>query len=165
MKQVHVVVPNDIDDPTTPSGGNVYDRRVCQGLAGSGWSVSEHAVQGAWPRPGPEERADLSRVIAALPDGALVLVDGLIASTVPDALEPQALRLRLVVLVHMLLGDGSTDSRRREKDALGLAVAVVTTSTWSRNHLLDLYDLPADRVCVAPPGVDLAPLARGSGAG
>ena len=36
---LHVVVPNDIDDPATPSGGNTYDRRICQGLAATGWSV------------------------------------------------------------------------------------------------------------------------------
>ena len=45
--------PNDIDDPATPSGGNIYDRRVCRGLAASGWSVREHAVRGAWPRAAP----------------------------------------------------------------------------------------------------------------
>ena len=37
---VHVVVPSDIDDPHRPSGGNVYDRRVCDGLAAIGWDAS-----------------------------------------------------------------------------------------------------------------------------
>ena len=48
---VHVVVPDGIDDPARPSGGNVYDRHVCDGLAALGWSVREHAVPGFWPRP------------------------------------------------------------------------------------------------------------------
>jgi glycosyltransferase involved in cell wall biosynthesis len=157
--EVHVVLPNDIDDPATPSGGNTYDRRVCQGLAASGWSVCEHAVRGAWPRPGVAERADLARVLAGLPDDAVVLLDGLVASAVPDVLVPQARRLRLVVLVHMPLGDAA------EGAALAAAVAVVTTSVWSRGRLLDLYALPADRIHVATPGVDCAPLAPGSDAG
>ena len=49
---VHVVVPDGIDDPARPSGGNAYDRRVCHGLAEAGWSVHVHAVPGSWPRPG-----------------------------------------------------------------------------------------------------------------
>ena len=38
MTAVHVVVPDGIDDPARPSGGNVYDRHLCRGLASNGWS-------------------------------------------------------------------------------------------------------------------------------
>jgi glycosyltransferase involved in cell wall biosynthesis len=165
MRSVHVVLPNDIDDPAAPSGGNVYDRRICHGLAGAGWSVREHAVAGAWPWPGVAERADLARVLATLPDGAVVLLDGLVASVVPDVLVPEARRLRLAVLVHMPLGDEAADLRRLEADTLAAAVAVIATSRWSRRRLLDLYPLPPERVHVAVPGVDAAPLASGSASG
>jgi len=159
MTEVHVVLPNDIDDPATPSGGNGYDRRLCRGLAAAGWSVHEHPVRGAWPRPGGLERAGLARVLAGLPDGAVVLFDGLVASAVPEVLRPQAARLRLVVLVHMPLANPT------ERDALASAAAIVTPSTWSRGRLLDLYPLAPDRIHIAPPGVDLAPVALGSAAG
>ena len=49
---VHVVLPDGIDDPARPSGGNIYDRHVCRGLASLGWSVHEHAVPGFWAAPG-----------------------------------------------------------------------------------------------------------------
>jgi glycosyltransferase involved in cell wall biosynthesis len=159
---LHVVLPNDIDDPSSPSGGNAYDRQICRGLAASGWSVREYAVRGAWPQPGAAERADLARVLASMPDGAVVLLDGLIASTVPDVLLREARRLRLVVLVHMALGDEGVDMRCREGVALSAAAAIIATSSWARRRLLDLYDLPADRVHVAAPGVDAAPLVPGS---
>jgi glycosyltransferase involved in cell wall biosynthesis len=55
--------------------------------------------------------------------------------------------------------------RRQERDALGAAAAVITTSSWSRQRLLDLHPLPEDRVHVATPGVDPAPVAAGSGTG
>ncbi len=165
MREVHVVLPNDIDDPAAPSGGNAYDRRICQGLAASGWTVREHAVHGAWPRPGGTERAGLARVLATLPDDAVVLLDGLVASAVPDVLVPEARRLRQVVLVHMPLGDETVELRYPEADALAAAAAVVTTSDWTRRRLLDLYALPAERVHVAVPGVDPAPLVPGSDAG
>ena len=51
MTRLHVVLPNDIDDPATPSGGNRYDRRVLDGLAAAGWSIREHPVYGTWPQP------------------------------------------------------------------------------------------------------------------
>ena len=104
MTEVHVIVPEGIDDPARPSGGNTYDRRVCRGLAALGWSVREHAVPGDWPRPGPAGHAALARAVRRIPDGAVVLLDGLIASAGPEALVPQAGRLRQVVLVHMPLG-------------------------------------------------------------
>jgi glycosyltransferase involved in cell wall biosynthesis len=156
---LHAVLPNDIDDPATPSGGNVYDRRVCRGLAASGWSVREHAVRGTWPQPSAEARADLARVLTTVPDQAVVLLDGLIASAVPETLAPQARRLRLVVLVHMPLCDA------QEREALHLASAVVTTSRWTGRHLVELHALRPDRVHVAAPGVDPAPIAPGSRAG
>lgn len=159
MTSVYVVLPNDIDDPAAPSGGNTYDRRVCRGLAALGWSVREHAVRGAWPEPDASERADLARVLATVPDDAVVLLDGLIASAVPDVLVPEAGRLRLVVLVHMPLGDDA------EGEALAAARAVVSTSDWTWRRLLDLYSLGEDRVHVATPGVDPAPVAPGSDSG
>jgi len=167
---VHVVVPEGVDDPARPSGGNTYDRQVCRGLAALGWAVHEHAVPGAWPRPGETGHAALARAIGRIPDGAVVLLDGLIASTAPEALVPQARRLRQVVLVHMPLGHRPPDDeagavRAREREILEAATAVVTTSAWTRRRLGELYALPADRVHVTEPGVDAAHLAPGTAAG
>ena len=161
MTEVHVIVPEGIDDPARPSGGNTYDRRVCDGLVALGWTVREHAVRDA---------AALARAVRRIPDGAVVLLDGLIASTAPEALLPQARRLRQVVLVHMPLGHRPPDDeagavRAREREVLAAAAAVVTTSAWTRRRLEELYALPADRVHVAEPGVDAAALAPGTAAG
>jgi glycosyltransferase involved in cell wall biosynthesis len=170
VSEVHFVVPDGIDDPARPSGGNTYDRRVCRGLTELGWAVHEHAVPGPWPRAGEAAHAALARAVRRIPNGAVVLLDGLIASTAPEALVPQARRLRQVVLVHMPLGhrppDGEAHAvREREGEVLAAAVAVVTTSAWSRCRLGELYALPAERVHVAEPGVDAARLAPGSVAG
>ncbi|TNH28990.1 glycosyltransferase family 4 protein [Micromonospora orduensis] len=158
-RTVHVVLPGDIDDPATPSGGNAYDRRVCAGLDERGWPVREHPVPGAWPHPAPADRARLAGLLAALPDDAVVLLDGLIASTVPDLLAPHARRLRLVVLVHLPLDDEA------EARALATARAVVTTSEWTRRALVARHPLLADRIRAAPPGVTPAPPAPVSTAG
>jgi glycosyltransferase involved in cell wall biosynthesis len=170
VREVHVVVPEGIDDPARPSGGNTYDRRVCRGLTALGWAVHEHAVPGAWPRPGAVEHAALARAVERIPEGASVLVDGLIASAAPETLVPQARRLRQIVLVHMPLGHRPRDDeagavRARERAVLASAAAVVTTSAWTRHRLRELYGLPAGRVHVAEPGVDAAGLAPGTAAG
>ena len=150
MTEFHVIVPEGIDDPARPSGGNTYDRRVCEGLAALGWPVHAHAVADA---------AALAREVRRIPDGAVVLLDGLIASPAPDVLVPHAGRLRQVVLMHMPIGGV------REARVLAGAAAVVTTSEWTRRRLSELYALPADRAHVAEPGVDRAGLAPGSAAG
>jgi glycosyltransferase involved in cell wall biosynthesis len=161
---VHVVVPDGIDDPARPSGGNAYDRRVCSELAAIGFAVRVHAVRGAWPHPDAAAHAALAGVVRRIPDGAVALLDGLVASTAPEVLVPQARRLRLVVLVHMPLGQRAADAeaRAREGAVLRAAAAVVTTSGFARQALLSLYPLPGDRVHVATPGVDRADVALGT---
>ncbi len=170
MTAVHVVVPDSINDPMRPSGGNVYDQRICRGLEAIGWSVHEHPVPGEWPRADGPARANLAREIAQIPDGALVLIDGLIASAVPGVLVPEVGRLRLVVLMHMPLGSGSpradlADARAAEQASLSAAAAIVTTSRWTRRWLLERYPLQSGHIHVAEPGVDAADLAVGTSAG
>jgi len=40
MSVLHAVLPAGVDDPFRPSGGNVYDRRVLDGLTSLGWTVA-----------------------------------------------------------------------------------------------------------------------------
>jgi glycosyltransferase involved in cell wall biosynthesis len=167
VRTVHVVVPDGIDDPARPSGGNKYDRNICRLLGSLDCLVHEHAIPGPWPRPDRDALGSLAGVMGRIPDGALALVDGLVASPAPDVLVAEAHRLRLVVLVHMPLGhrpapETVTAVRTRECAVLEAAAAVVTTSHWSARRLLELYRLVPERVHVAEPGVDRADLAPGS---
>jgi glycosyltransferase involved in cell wall biosynthesis len=167
VRALHVVVPDGIDDPARPSGGNAYDRQVCRALAEIGWPVHVHAVPGSWPQPDAAAYAALAGVVQRIPDGALALLDGLVASTAPEVLVPHAERLRLVALVHMPLGQDTADSEARTMEGalLSAAASVVTTSAWSRGTLLELYSLPGDLVHIAEPGVDAAPLSPGTTTG
>ncbi len=122
-------------------------------------------MPGSWPRPDGVALATLAGFLQQIPDDSVVLIDGLIASAAAEVLVHQASRLRLVVLMHMPLGDRVDDARPDERAVLSVAASVVTTSAWTRRRLLELYRLPADRVHVAQPGVDAADLAAGSTAG
>jgi glycosyltransferase involved in cell wall biosynthesis len=167
-RAVRVVLPGGVDDPAAPSGGNHYDRRLCDGLAAAGWSVDEVAVPGGWPRPDAAARARLAQVLDELPDDAIVLLDGLVACGVPEIATPRAGRLRMAVLVHLPLADETglpeaeaADLDRRERSTLRAAHAVVATSPWAARRLIDHHGLPADIVHVAAPGTDPAPVAAG----
>jgi glycosyltransferase involved in cell wall biosynthesis len=165
MSAVHVVLPGDIDDQARPSGGNVYDRRVCDGLAALGWSIHEHGVPGNWPWATVGARIGLAGVLGQLPDGALVVIDGLVASAAPEVVIPETDRLRLVVLLHMPLGQSSLQGRPRERAVLSSVASVVTTSQWTRAWVLEHYSLPDTRVHVAEPGAEPAALAPGTTSG
>jgi glycosyltransferase involved in cell wall biosynthesis len=147
MTDLYAVLPEGVDDLGRPSGGNVYDRRVLRGQEALGRRVIELPVAGTWPVPeaGDLERLDTS--LATVPDGGVVLVDGLLASGAASVVPHHAGRVRLVVLLHMPIGPD-----RGEEKVLGSASAVVTTSGWSRERLRSWYGL--SHVDVALPGVD-----------
>ncbi|MEP9361602.1 glycosyltransferase family 4 protein [Nocardioides sp. CN2-186] len=128
---IHLVRPADVDDPARPSGGNVYDRRIASALG-----LVEHSS------------------IATVPDGALVLLDGLLTSS---DLIADASRVRLVVLVHLPRWEPW------EGPLLRAVAGVIATSRWTRDELVERYGL--ERVFVAEPGVDPAPCSVGSPSG
>jgi len=154
---VHAVVPAGIDDPARPSGGNVYDRRVVSGLTELGWSVVEHALAGPWPDAGAASAHALRSALDDVPDGATVLVDGLVGCAAPMVVSRQARRLRIVVLMHLPLGVHALSRRSAEGALLGRVAGVVATSDWTRTWLVGHYGLDPSRVAVAVPGTDVAP--------
>jgi glycosyltransferase involved in cell wall biosynthesis len=153
MTTVYAVLPDGFDDLTRPTGGNVYDRHVLRGQEALGHRVIELPVTGAWPTPeaGDLERLDAS--LATVPDGGVVVIDGLVASGASAVVPRHAARLRVVVLLHMPIGPD-----RGEEQVLGSAAAVVTTSAWTRERMRGWYGL--SRVDVALPGVDPVDAAR-----
>ncbi len=113
--------------------------------------------------PGPGARWTRWRgVIAGIPDGATVLVDGLIASAAGSVLVPAARRLRLVVLVHMPLGTAAGPGRASEGAVLSAAGPWSPRVRGPRKRLVERYALDPDAVHVARPGVDTAALAPGT---
>lgn len=160
------VLPGSVDDPASPSGGNTYGRRVATELGALGWPVERRLVPGGWPHPDAAAEAGLARVLATVPDGGVVLLDGLVAACVPQVVVPHAERLRLVVLVHLPLADEAglradvaADLDAKERATLRAAAAVVVPSASTAARLAD-HGLSA--VHVAEPGTDRAPRSPGT---
>jgi glycosyltransferase involved in cell wall biosynthesis len=157
--RVHVIVPEGFDNPGQPSGGNTYDLRVCAGLAEAGFQVLVAKVAAGWPVPEPDARAELARIVSAIPDGEIALIDGLIASPAAAQLLPHAGRISMTVLLHMPLATAldrrhDASAQRSERVVLRAATGVIVTSEWTRQQILTRYEIPAGRVHVARPGVD-----------
>lgn len=165
MPRLALLLPGD---PDTATGGYVYDRRIAEGLRRLGWEVRVQSLDASFPDPSPAALADAARVLAELPRGDLVLIDGLALGAMPGLVEGHAGRLRLVALVHHPLAEETGLSPERaealraaERRALAAVSQVVVTSRFTARLLAD-YGVTAERIAVVEPGTDPAPAAAGS---
>ncbi len=164
-RQLHVVLPGD---PDTPTGGYIYDKRMIAELRHAGWTVALHALGPGFPNPSREETAAADALLTALPEGAIVVLDGLCLGVLPEVVQRQQGRLCLIGLVHHPLAEetGLDEPQRQrlfvsERDALAACRRVIVTSPFTASALTP-YGVPPDRIGTAPPGTDPAPLAPGS---
>ena len=144
-----LVVPADVDRPT---GGNAYDLALADALRAGG---DEVVVVRCEP-----DRLETS--LAQSWDGPM-LVDGLLACTQPWVVGVAGVG----VLAHMPLAletglprGRAAELDRLEGDALRAARWVVTTSHWCARYVREHHGV--ERVTVATPGVDPAPVSAGS---
>jgi len=159
-------VPGDL---ATATGGYGYDRRIIAELQVLGWQIDVVSVGDGFPQPSDEQRAVALALLEALPQGIPVVVDGLALGALPEAAERIARRAPLVALVHHPLaleaGLSPADSRKlfeSECKALAAARSVIVTSRATGKRLNADYDVPPERITVAPPGTDRAAPARGT---
>lgn len=165
-RRVALLVPVDCERRT---GGYIWGARVALELRELGWAVEERALPPGFPWPDRAARAESARILAGFPDGALILADNYALDTMPEVLAGEARRLRLVPIVHHPFADeGGPESAAQvalvaaEREALRHASHVVVTSRLTAATLGRDYGVPAERITVAFPGVDPAPLAAGA---
>ncbi|MEF2552516.1 glycosyltransferase family 4 protein [Aurantimonas sp. A2-1-M11] len=164
---LHFAIPGDL---ATRSGGYGYDRRVIAELRALGWQVVHLPLPCGFPRPDAAALAGAAQALAGLPDGALVLVDGLAFGAMPDVVAAEAERLVFVALVHHPLSletglDAATAVALAgsEKLALCFARQIVTTSPATARELVAHFGVAEARLSVAVPGTEAAAKAPGSG--
>jgi len=162
MARLTFAVPGGLDLPT---GGAIYDRRVVEGLRVSGWQVEVLNWPGSFPFPDEAALQAVAGDLATLPDGTLVVIDGLALGTLPDLAHRHAVRLRLVALVHHPLAletglSAGTAARfaAEEAEALKAARRVIVTSATTGAILERDFGVSPGQISVVSPGLDLGPL-------
>jgi glycosyltransferase involved in cell wall biosynthesis len=155
--ELHLVVPGPLDQLT---GGYVYDAHMVVGLRELGWRVRVHNLEGRFPDADEVGTASMTDLLASVPDGARVVIDGLAMGGLPVPIEKQADRLRIVSLVHHPLsletGMSADDAARlfeTERRALAPCAGVIVSSAHTARGLGD-FGITADRVRVVVPGTE-----------
>jgi glycosyltransferase involved in cell wall biosynthesis len=164
-KRLWFLVPGALD---TPTGGYRYDRRIMAGLADLGWQVEHRPLDASFPAPTLAALGQAEALLAAIPDQALVVVDGLAFGALSELAEAQRDRLRLVALVHHPLAAETGLSaglaaalRDTETRALAQTRLILVTSRATARLLRD-YGVPDARIQVVEPGTEPPPAALGS---
>jgi glycosyltransferase involved in cell wall biosynthesis len=166
VRRIAFAVPGDL---ATPTGGYAYDRRMIQELESLGWQIDVIDLGEGFPWPSNETRARAWLQLSDIPPGRTIVVDGLAFGVLPEA----ALQLRvenpLIALVHHPLAleaglsiQQTNILRTCERAALIAARLVIANSAETARHLTSDYGVAADRIVIASPGTDPAPIAQGS---
>jgi glycosyltransferase involved in cell wall biosynthesis len=151
-------IPGDIE---TRTGGTIYDKKVIAELRAAGWAVDHLQWPSSFPFPSPEDLESVAASLAACPDGAAVLIDGLAFGAMPELAAAEARRLKLIALVHhpLALESGVPSNvagrlRTSEQEALKHVRAVIVTSDMTAATLAQDYGVLPATITVATPGID-----------
>src|SRR6478752_6010407 len=154
---IRLLVPGNIRHN---SGGNVYNAALAQGLERLGVEVTIQPVAGYSPVGSKEERRRLAGLLTTgttAGTAIVTIVDGLVASGAPDAMEAAAAGGHAPwVLLHMPL-DEHPDLELR---ALRAADGVICTSGSAAAEITRRHGLAGVRAAL--PGTERGPVAAGS---
>jgi len=164
---IYFAYPGELD---TPTGGYRYDRRLIAELRQLGAKVTTISLPDCLPVPDQQALKTIEQTMAALPDQAVVVIDGLAFGVLDDLAAKEAHRLKLVALCHhpLALEAGINESLKRslmesERRALSWTRATIVTSEHTKEILIDQFAAPSEKIVAAAPGTDPASLAPGNG--
>ncbi len=166
VKRLAFAVPGDL---ATPTGGYAYDRRIIAELETLGWNIDVIDLGDGYPRPDAAKRAAAQELLAKIPQGHPIVIDGLAFGVLQETAASLHKRNPLIALVHhplalesgLTLGDAEK-FRASERTALKFARRVIVTSASTASLLTMDYDVPAEHISVARPGSDPVTPAVGS---
>ncbi len=154
--ELYFVIPGELQ---TLTGGYAYDRELIRALQAAGIRVHHVVLSSRFPAPDAAALTDAGAKMAAIPDHALVMIDGLAYGVMDAIAEQEHQRLNIIALCHHPLAlesgldaDLANTLFRSEKKALALACAVVVTSPATAALLKNRFDIAPENITVALPG-------------
>ncbi len=146
--EIAFVVPGRLDQLT---GGYLFERHIVEGLRARGRMVRVIELSARDPI------ADYA-MIAAIPDGARTVVDGLALTSLGEVVAAQAHRLRVIAFVHGplaqetdLLPAAAQRAARREAALLSRVRGVLCPSRKT-GAAVEGYGISSERIAVVSPG-------------
>jgi glycosyltransferase involved in cell wall biosynthesis len=166
VSRIAFAVPGDL---ATPTGGYAYDRRMIAELERLGWQIDIVNLGEGFPWPSNETRATAWLRLSEVPPGRTIVIDGLAFGVLPEAVLQLRVENPLIALVHHPLAleaglsiQQANILRACERASLIAARLVIANSAETARHLTCDYGVVADRIVIASPGTDPAPIAQGS---
>lgn len=150
-----LIVPGPIDQLT---GGYIFARHIVENLRACGDHISVVELAGRFPKADATAHAAAAAALAALPDGAIAVIDGLGLAGFSDYLAGESQRLKLIGFIHHALADETGLTRDEiaffaaaERRLLPLLRGAVCPSRNTAAVLLR-YGVAETRIAVTPPG-------------
>lgn len=154
--KLDLIVPGSIDQIT---GGYVFARRIVWELRARGDHVSVIELDGRFPDADDVAARAAAAALAALPNGATAVIDGLGLLGFRDCLADEARRLKLVGFVHHSLADETGLSARKtgrflaaEQRLLPKLRGIVCPSRNTAAALIN-HGVPEEQIAITPPGL------------
>lgn len=154
---ITLVVPGPID---TLTGGFIYDRHIATSIEQAGRLGELICLEGMYPKPSTEELARDTERVRALRAEGIVVIDGLALTALAGNGISEALRGRLIALIHHPLCDETglspKDAERffnAEKAALEATLGCIVTSPTTARRMRD-FGIAAERLRVVTPGLN-----------
>jgi glycosyltransferase involved in cell wall biosynthesis len=158
-------IPGDLN---TPTGGYIYDRTVMALLPALGVDLRHLVLPDGFPFPTEADLAETGRLLAEVPAGDVLVIDGLALGVLPTALL-ERVAAPIIALHHHPLGleTGIAPEQGRallasERAATAMARHVIVTSQTTAATLAELGFAPPPPVTVAIPGIEPGPRSTGS---
>lgn len=163
---LYFAVPGDINSLT---GGYGYDRELIKELKNAGIEVQVLSLSAEFPVPGSTALAEASAIFARLPDGALVIADGLAFGVMDEIATRESQRLSIIALCHhpLALETGINEQQSRlltisETRALAAAKAVIVTSAMTGRIIARDFFVTPEKIILARPGTQQQKFAAGN---
>lgn len=163
---LYFAVPGNINSLT---GGYGYDRELIKELKSAGIHVQLLSLSAEFPAPGSTALVDAATIFANLPDGAIVIADGLAFGVMDEIATRESQRLTLIALCHhpLALETGISAQQSHalkisETRALAAAKAVIVTSAMTGRIIARDFAVAPEKIILACPGTQAQVFAPGN---
>jgi len=148
-------------DLQTLTGGYLYDKRILEALASSGWDVAPISLGEGFPWPTAQTVESAMAKLVETPNDRLLVIDGLALGALGAQTRRLAPQHPYIALVHHPLARESglsTNETKRlfESEIITLknAQGVIVTSETTAQTLMADYEVDPDQLHVVIPGID-----------